>query len=235
MAMASAIDPGEAEAAHVQRASLAFPGMATLLRRALDRTCAKRFGLVVVTGPGAEHTLAALAACGVATQTPLDGRETLDEALEAAEQGLVAAQADGGDAISTLLALRKLAGDRFAFAAMLRLVLAQRIAPRLCGSCRMPEQAYGSLSALLGLDPGAILWSAPGCEACADTGEAGSFGVFEGIEVDPAMRRLIYDGADAPLLARHAFLTMPNLASAARALARDGVIAAEHAVRISRG
>jgi general secretion pathway protein E len=232
--MASAIDLDEAEGTQVQRASAALPGMATLLRRALDRTCAKRFGLVVVTGPGAGHTLAMLGECGVAIQGSLDDRDVLENALAAAEQRLVAAPAEGGNAISTLLALRKLAGDRFAFAAMLRLVLAQRTAPRLCGTCRLPEQAYGSLSALLGLDPGAILWSAPGCEACAGTGHAGDLSIFEGIEVDPAMRRLIYDGADAPLLARHAFLTLPSLASAARALARDGTMAAEYAVRISR-
>ena len=87
---------------------------------------------------------------------------------------------------------------------------------------------------MLGLDPGAILWSAPGCDACGGSGTAGEIAVFEGLEVDPAMRRLIYDGADAPLLARHAFLAMPNLASAARTLAREGVIAADAAVRISR-
>ena len=55
------------------------------------------------------------------------------------------------------------------------------------------------------------------------------------VEIDPAMRRLIYDGADAPLLARHAFLTAPNFAAAARAMAREGRVAPEDAVRISRG
>lgn len=231
--MASAMDPGEAEGAHTAHAS-ALPGMTALLHAALERACAKPFGLVVVTGPGAERTLALLARRGLTLLAPLDGHEALVAALVAAEQGLVAAQAGGGDAISTLLFLRRLAGDRFTFAAMLRLVLARRNAPRLCAACRIPEQAYGSASALLGLSPGAILWSAPGCDACAGTGQAGELGIHEGIEVDPAMRRLIYDGADASLLARHAFLSLPNLASAARALAGQGLIAPEHAVQISR-
>ncbi|MBB5710458.1 hypothetical protein [Sphingomonas xinjiangensis] len=233
--MASVTDPATIKPAAVQAAPCDLPGMTTLLRRSLDRTCAKRFGLMVVTGPGTERTLSALAERGADTWGRVDSRASLDQALDAAEQALIAAQADGEDAISTLLTLRRLASDRFALAAMLRLVLAQRTAPRLCAACRHPEQAYGSSSALLGLDPGAILWSAPGCETCAGTGQRDELAIFEGVEVDPAMRRLLYDGADAPLLARHAFLTLPNLAAAARGLARDGLIAPEHAVRISRG
>ncbi|UYY58592.1 hypothetical protein [Sphingomonas sp. S2-65] len=212
----------------------AWPGMAPALRRALARSCAKRFGLIVVTGSGVDRSVAMLAKHGVTVLGAIHDRDTLGHALEAAEQGLGVATSEGGDAISTLASLRRLAPDRFAFAAMLRLVIAQRVTARLCGACRRPEQAYGSLSALLGLDPGAILWSAPGCAACGNSGTAGEISVFEGLEADPAMRRLIYDGADAPLLARHAFLAMPNLASAARTLARDGVIAADAAVRISR-
>lgn len=211
-----------------------WPGMAPPLRRALERSVAKRFGLIVVTGSGVDQSVAMLAARGVRVLDAIHDRGTLGDALDAAEQGLAVVTSDGGNAISTLASLRRLAADRFAFAAMLRLVIAQRVTSRLCGACRRPEQAYGSLSALLGLDPGAILWSAPGCDACGGSGTAGEISVFEGLEVDPAMRRLIYDGADAPLLARHAFLAMPNLASAARTLARDGVIAADAAVRISR-
>lgn len=210
--------------------------MTPQLRRAVARAWARPSGLVIVAGGGAVDTAAALQReVGAEDGGLVESRGALGEAVEAAEHGQIVAVASENDAVGTLVALRRTAPDRFALAASLRLVIAQRLAARLCGACREPVQAYGSASALLGLDPGAILWKAEGCDACGGSGETGTVRVFEGVEVDAAMRRLIYDGADAPLLARHAYLSAPNLAAAARALAKQGVIAPEEAVRISRG
>lgn len=215
--------------------ALADLGITGALGAALGQTLARPTGLIVLTGEGLDRTVAAICSnAAIEYRGHLLDRAAVNDLTEVAERGLVLAIADGADAISTILNLRRLASDRFALAATLRLVLAQRVVPRLCGACRRPEQAYGSSAALLGFDPGTILWMPEGCEACGGTGYAGEVGVFEGFEIDPAMRRLIYDGADAPLLARHAYLTAPNLASASRRLARDGVIAPEDAVRVSR-
>jgi general secretion pathway protein E len=114
-------------------------------------------------------------------------------------------------------------------------VLAQRLVRKLCPDCRRPVQAQGSVSALLGFDSGAIVFAPMGCESCEGTGFAGSTGVFEAIVADGAIRRLINDGGDEAILARHAFLRAPNLGSAARALVREGLTTPEEAVRISRG
>jgi type II secretory ATPase GspE/PulE/Tfp pilus assembly ATPase PilB-like protein len=216
--------------------SLTSLGMAASVRQAVGRAMSRPSGLVIVSGSGKDETIAALR---THWPVPLIGeiydRITVTRATEAAEQGLVIATCENADAIAALVALRRFASDRFALAATLRLTIAQRLAARLCTACRRPEQAFGSTSALLGFDPGTILWVSDGCDACEGTGRRGSIGVFEAIEVDPAMRKLLYDGADPPMLARHAFLTAPNFASAARALARDGLIAAEDAVRVVRG
>lgn len=210
-------------------------GVPARLAGAIGRAADRLTGMVAIAGPGAEETAAALhRRFGIALGGVIADRAAANLAVEAADRGVVIACFDGGDAVGTILTLRRLASDRFALAAALRLVIAQRIAPGLCRSCRQPEQAFGSTAALLGLDPGAILWSAPGCEACGESGRGPMVRIFEGVEVDPAMRRLIYDGADAPLLARHAYLSAPNFASAARALARDGMIAPEEAVGASR-
>ncbi|MBC7042363.1 hypothetical protein G6O42_24640, partial [Salmonella enterica subsp. enterica serovar Enteritidis] len=85
-------------------------------------------------------------------------------------------------------------------------VLAQRLVQRLCAECRRPVQAQGSISALLGFDSGAIVFAPTGCESCNGTGFAGETGVFEAIVADGAIRRLINDGGDEAILARHAFL-----------------------------
>ena len=54
------------------------------------------------------------------------------------------------------------------------------------------------------------------------------------MRVDETIRRLINDGGDEAIIARHAFLRAPNLGAAARKLVREGLTTPEEAVRISR-
>lgn len=229
--MASTAEFGDPHRAVPAEAS-ALP---TMLEDAVARAVARLTGLIVVAGPDADAVADGFVRWHIRAVDPIADRSAALSAIEAAEHGLVVAQTTGGDAVTAILELRRLATDRFALAAALRLVIAQRPVAALCGGCREPVQAFGSSAALLGLDPGTMLWSATGCEACDGSGRRGGTRVFEAVEVDAAMRRLIYDGADAPLLARHAFLTAPNLSAAARAMAREGLIAPEDAVRVSRG
>lgn len=166
----------------------------------------------------------------------LEGREAATAAAEAAEAGhLVLATLEAPDAVSAIRRMRDWRVEPFRLASNVAAVLAQRLVQRLCPDCRRPVQAQGSVSALLGFDSGAIVYAPVGCESCADTGFAGITGVFETIVADGAIRRLINDGGDEAILARHAFLRAPNLGSAARALAREGMTTPEEAVRISRG
>ncbi|MBO9712544.1 ATPase, T2SS/T4P/T4SS family [Sphingomonas sp.] len=161
-------------------------------------------------------------------------RQTAAAAVRAAEAGhLVLAKIDALDAISAILRLRELRVEPFQLASTLHAVLAQRLARRLCGDCREPVQAEASVSALLGFDAGAVVYAPVGCGSC-ESGHRGMSGVFEAILPDAALRRLINDGGDGAILARHAFLNAPNLGSAARALVREGVTTAEEAVRLSR-
>jgi general secretion pathway protein E len=166
----------------------------------------------------------------------LEGRAEAAAALHAAQSGrLVLIGVEAPDAVAALQQLRAWRVEAFQLASSLNLVLAQRLVRRLCPACREPVQARGSVSALLGFDPGAIVYASAGCPACGDTGFAGETAVFESIRGDTTIRRLINDGGDAAILARHAFVSTPNLGSAARALARTGVTTPEEAVRISRG
>jgi general secretion pathway protein E len=124
--------------------------------------------------------------------------------------------------------------EPFLLASTLRAVIAQRLVRRLCQSCREPIQAPNALSALLGFDPGAIVFRARGCPECSNSGYRGRIGVFEAVRIDDTIRRLINSGGDEAVIASHAFRHAPNLASAARALVRDGSTTAEEAIRISR-
>ncbi|MCW3848425.1 ATPase, T2SS/T4P/T4SS family [Sphingomonas sp. LB-2] len=220
-------------------------------------------GLVLVAGPprsgrsttlatllaqsddGAHNLLAAASAAelhAVLRQDPdailidsVADREMAALALQAAEAGhLVLAGVDAGDAVGAILRLRALRADPFQLASTLRAVLSQRLVKRLCGGCRRPVQAQGSTSSLLGFDAGTVVYAAEGCGAC-ESGFTGRTAVFEAIHVDAALRRLINDNGDSAIISRHAFLSAPNLGSAARTLVREGVTTAEEAVRVSRG
>lgn len=244
--------------------ALAALGMAPSLAHSLAATLDRGGGLVLVAGPagsGRSTTLVALLrtldpATGnlmtleagedlraLLQQDPdavlidsLEDRATAALAVEAASSGrLVLAGVAASHAVSTIRTLRALRVEPFQLATALRAVVAQRLVRRLCRSCRQPVQARGSTSALLGFDPGAIVYEPVGCDACGGTGYAGETGVFEVVRFDAALRRLVNDGGDEAIIARHAFVNAPNLGSAARALVREGVTTPEEAVRVSRG
>jgi general secretion pathway protein E len=162
-------------------------------------------------------------------------RETSEIAVQASLTGhLVLSTVHTNDAVGAITRMRDMKVEPFLLASTLRAVVAQRLVRRLCQHCREPHQADKSASALLGFDPGTIVYQAKGCGECNGTGYKGRIGVFEAIRVDDTIRRLINDGGDESLIARHAFLNAPNLGSAARALVRDGQTTAEEAIRISR-
>ncbi len=162
-------------------------------------------------------------------------RETADIAVQASLTGhLVLSTVHTNDAVGAITRLRDMKIEPFLLASTLRAVIAQRLVRRLCPSCRQPVQATGSVSALLGFDSGTVIYEARGCSECGGSGYRGRIGVFEAVRIDDTIRRLINGGGDEAVIASHAFRNTPNLASAARALVREGVTTAEEAVRVSR-
>ncbi len=162
-------------------------------------------------------------------------RETADIAVQASLTGhLVLSTVHTNDAIGAITRLRDMKIEPFLIASSLRAVVAQRLVRRLCPDCREPVQAEGSVASLLGFDAGTVVYRAVGCHACNGSGYKGRIGVFEALKVDDTIRRLINDGGDEAIIARHAFLHAPTLGSAARALVREGQTTPEEAIRISR-
>ena len=162
-------------------------------------------------------------------------KETADIAVQAALTGhLVLSTVHTNDAIGAITRMRDMKIEPFLLASTLRAVIAQRLVRRLCPECREPVQADGSVASLLGFDKGTIVYKAVGCKACNNSGYQGRIGVFEAIRMDDTIRRLINDGGDESIIARHAFVNQPNLNAAARKLVRSGDTTPEEAVRMSR-
>ena len=162
-------------------------------------------------------------------------RETAEIAVQASLTGhLVLSTVHTNDAVGAITRMRDMKVEPFLLASTLRAVIAQRLVRRLCPDCREQGPADKSVSALLGIDEGTIICRPHGCESCNHSGYKGRIGVFEAIRIDDTIRRMINEGGDESLIARHAFLNAPNLVSAARALVLGGETSAEEAIRISR-
>ena len=217
-----------------------FAGMTPAARSALLDALDEAGGLILVAGPAGSGRSATLR--GLLRSRPdalvlgdLDMPETATAALQMARGRLVLATA--GSADDTLGALGHLAAlriDPFSIACVLRLVLAQRQVRRLCPTCRAPLQPPNSVTAPLGLEPGAVVYRAQGCGICDGSGFAGPIGVFETLPVGATIGRLIVSGADQAAIANHVFRRWPNLAAAVRALVAQGLTTPEEGMELLR-
>jgi general secretion pathway protein E len=98
-------------------------------------------------------------------------RETADIAVQASLTGhVVLSTVHTNDAVGAITRLRDMKIEPFLLASTLRAVIAQRLVRRLCPTCREPIQATGSVSALLGFDPGTVIYQAKGCGECGNSG-----------------------------------------------------------------
>lgn len=216
-----------------------FAGMTRTARTSLDEALDEAGGLILVAGPrgsGRATTLRGLlrARPDALAIGDIGSPEQAEAALRSARGRLVLATIVAGDSIA---ALGRIAGFRvapFSIACVLRLVLAQRMVRRLCPSCRTPVQPPSSVTAPLGLEPGAVVYRAPGCGSCDGNGFSGPIGAFEALPVDSNVGRLIVCGGEEAAIANHVFRTWPNLAAAVRSLVVQGFTPAEEAIELLR-
>ncbi len=80
-------------------------------------------------------------------------------------------------------------------------VIAQRLVRRLCPNCKKARLATEKEKQLLHIDPDqdVTVYDKVGCPQCADTGYHGRIGVYEIMEITPALRNVIarMDGTEA--------------------------------------
>jgi type IV pilus assembly protein PilB len=166
-------------------------------------------------------------------------RETAQLAVEASFTGhLVLATLHTNDAPSSVARLIDLGADRFLIASSLLLVLAQRLARRVCDRCTGPDQPDAEVVRRLGLDEralaGATLRRGGGCNACDGTGALGRVAVGETLPITPRLRELVIDGASETALTRQARLEgLRTLREEALSLALTGQITLDEALRVT--
>jgi general secretion pathway protein E len=134
--------------------------------------------------------------------------ETARIAVQASLTGhLVLSTLHTNTAVGAIIRLQDMGIEAFLLASSVVAVLAQRLVRLLCVHCRQAYTPDASECALLGIAAeathGLQLFAAAGCPACKHTGFQHRKGIFELVQVDADMRRLIHDGAsEAALLAQ---------------------------------
>ena len=169
-------------------------------------------------------------------------RETAQLAVEASFTGhLVLATLHTNNAPSAVARLVDLGADPFLIASSLLLVLAQRLARRVCESCAAPEQPPAELLERLGPPPGGHATAGQprfqrgsGCRACEGTGSFGRIAITELLTVSPSLRELVVERAAERRLAEQAQRDgLVELREDAAARAWHGDITVEEAVRVT--
>jgi type IV pilus assembly protein PilB len=124
---------------------------------------------------------------------------TADLALRAALTGhLVLSTLHTNDAASAINRLLDLGVNTSILASALSMVVAQRLVRLLCPHCtqkRIPNDEEKTLFAKNGIDAPLEISDPVGCEHCYKSGYLGRTGVYEVIEVDREIERLIFAGA----------------------------------------
>jgi general secretion pathway protein E len=153
-------------------------------------------------------------------------RETAQIAVESAMTGhLVLSTLHTNTAIGAVARLVEMGVERFLLAPMLRGLVAQRLVRRTCPDCAQPHAVTAAESALLSglVPPGERVTRGAGCPACHGSGYRGRLPLYEVIEVDGGLERLIHEGASEAQLVAAARARGPGILADGVAKLRGGL------------
>ncbi|MCA9014251.1 MAG: type IV-A pilus assembly ATPase PilB [Gammaproteobacteria bacterium] len=165
-------------------------------------------------------------------------RETTDIAIKAAQTGhLVLSTLHTNSATETLTRLLGMGIEPYNVVSSLTLIIAQRLARRLCPHCREPAPETAEL--LLGQHGGESLigngrfFKARGCDHCHE-GYQGRIGIYEVVPISDALSRTIIAGNNSLEIAEQARNAgYASLRQSALAKMAEGLTSLEEVLRIS--
>ncbi len=130
--------------------------------------------------------------------------------------------------------------EPYLLASTLRLVIGQRLVRVLCADCRATETldeaalAREPRAVALGLGVGDVVGRAVGCPRCGGSGYRGRMAVFEVLEVDEKIRRMIVHGAvDSEIEAEAEAKGMTTMIADGVAKGRAGLTTIDEILRVT--
>jgi type IV pilus assembly protein PilB len=128
--------------------------------------------------------------------------ETAEIGVKAALTGhLVLSTLHTNDAPSTVSRLLNMGVEPFLVTASVNLVLAQRLARKICSDCKEPTEKHPEALARMGMTPdqiaSATILRGRGCKTCNDSGYKGRIALYEVMPFVDSLKELVLQGASA--------------------------------------
>jgi type IV pilus assembly protein PilB len=165
--------------------------------------------------------------------------ETAEIAIKAAQTGhMVMSTLHTNDAPQTLTRLANMGVPPYNIASSVNLIIAQRLARRLCSSCKKPVDIPREALLEEGFKEeemdGLTLYSAVGCDQCAD-GYKGRVGIYQVMPVSEAIGRIIMENGNAMQLGDQASKEgVADLRASGLKKVKDGVTTLEEINRVTK-
>jgi type IV pilus assembly protein PilB len=165
--------------------------------------------------------------------------ETAEIAIKAAQTGhLVLSTLHTNDAPRTLTRLVDMGVKPYAIATSVSLIIAQRLARKLCDNCKEVRDVPREALAKEGfqaedIDEGLTIFGPVGCKACND-GYKGRLGIFQVMEVSETMGKIIMEDGNAMQIAEQAANEgVIDLRRAGLNKVKDGITSLEEINRVT--
>jgi type IV pilus assembly protein PilB len=165
--------------------------------------------------------------------------ETAEIAIKAAQTGhLVLSTLHTNDAPKTLTRMVDMGVKPYAIASTVSLIIAQRLARRLCSNCKEPIDVPGEALLKEGftqadIDAGISVYAAKGCNQCT-SGYKGRVGIYQVMPVTETIGRIIMEDGNAMQIADQAKADgIPDLRMSGLRKVKDGVTSLEEINRVT--
>ena len=166
--------------------------------------------------------------------------ETAEIAIKAAQTGhMVMSTLHTNDAPQTLTRLMNMGVPAYNIAGSVNLIIAQRLARRLCNNCKKPvevpeaallEEGFAEEDVKAGLK----LFGPVGCDQCTG-GYKGRLGIYQVMPVSAAIGRIIMEGGSALQIADQAKKEgVPDLRESGLKKVKDGLTSLEEINRVTK-
>ncbi len=165
--------------------------------------------------------------------------ETAEIAVKAALTGhLVLSTLHTNDAPSTISRLLNMGVEPFLVTASVVMILAQRLARRICPDCKQPITVPDQSLLDLGIKPeeiaGLTLYKGTGCRNCASTGYKGRVALYEVMPFWEPLKEMVLNGASTVEIKLEAIrLGMKSLRMSGVQKLREGHTTVEEVVRVT--
>jgi len=165
--------------------------------------------------------------------------ETAEIAIKASLTGhLVLSTLHTNDAPSTINRLLNMGIEPFLVASSINIVVAQRLARRVCDNCKEPEEVSPETLVDVGIAPAEAkhmqLYRGKGCNKCSGTGYKGRIALYECMSMREELRDFVLNGASAAEIKRESIrLGMDTLRKSGLRFLKEGVTTLEEVLRVT--